>query len=239
MVEMRNARQPEQPERETPVSEPRKLRGLKYAAIAATGLAGIGVLALVAYSYLFLDPGSKTPDISEVETSQLVARTSNGEFLDRQAEVRLDRTAARLGYRAPDFTLSSFDGRDVSLRSFRGTPVLLNFWGTWCAPCRAEMPALQSFHEQYGDRVAVVGVNWDHSINEARAFLENLGITYTNVIDRQGKAFVQYGLTALPTSFWLDERGVIMGYWNGAMDEATMIQGFQKTTDVLDDVSAR
>ena len=217
--------------------EPRRLRALKYLAIAATALAGVGILALVAYAYFFLDEGSRTPDISEVDTSEMVARVSNGEFLDAQADVRPDRTAAQLGYRAPDFTLSDFEGHDVSLRSFRGTPVLLNFWGTWCAPCRAEMPALQSFHERYGDRVAIVGINWDHEISEARDFLDRLGITYTNLIDRQGKLFVQYGLTALPTSFWIDERGVIMGYWNGAMDEEDMLQGFQKTTDVLDGAS--
>jgi len=220
-------------------SEPRTLRILKYAAIGATVLAGVGVLALVAYSYFFLDPGAKTPNISEVDTSEMVARSSRGEFLDKSASVRPDQTAAQLGYRAPDFTLSDFEGHDAALSQFRGTPVLLNFWGTWCAPCRAEMPALQSFHERYGDRVAIVGINWDHEISEAREFLDNLGITYTNLIDRQGKMFVQYGLTALPTSFWIDERGVIMGYWNGAMDEETMLQGFQKTTDVLDGVSLR
>jgi len=190
----------------------------------------------VAYAYFALDPGAKTPEIAEVDTSQMVARSSHGEFLDKRAEVRADQTAAKLGYRAPEISLSDFAGRDVSLSQYRGTPVLLNFWGTWCAPCRAEMPALQSFHERYGDRVAIVGINWDHSVAEAREFLERLDISYTNLIDRQGKAFVQYGLTALPTSFWIDERGVIMGYWNGAMDESTILQGFQKTTDVLDDV---
>ena len=219
-----------------PRSEPRKLRALKYAAIGATVLAGVGVLVLVAYAYFVLDPGAKTPEVSEVDTSEMVARSSQGQFLDKQAEVRPDQTATKLGYRAPDFTLSDFKGRDVKLSQYRGTPVLLNFWATWCAPCKAEMPALQNFHEQHGDRVAILGVNWDHELADARAFLENQGITYTNLIDRQGKIFVRYGLTALPTSFWIDERGVIMGYWNGAMDEETMLEGFQKTTDVLDDV---
>lgn len=219
-------------------TEPRKLRTLKYAAIAATALAGVGILALVAYAYFALEPGAKRPEIAEIDTSQMVARSNNGEFLDQEASVRADQTAAELGHRAPNIALSDFKGNDVSLRQFRGTPVLLNFWGTWCAPCRAEMPALQNFHEQYGDRVAVVGINWDHSISEARSFMDRLGITYPNLIDRQGKAFVQYGLTALPTSFWIDERGVIMGYWNGAMDEETMLQGFQKTTDALDEVSS-
>lgn len=215
-------------------SEPRKLGILKYAALAAVTLIGMGVLAFVAYAYLAMDGGSRTPDISEVDTSEMVARADNGEFLDAQAEVHPDQTAAQLGYLAPDFTLSDFDGHDVALSQFRGTPVLLNFWGTWCAPCRAEMPALQNFHEQYGDRVAIVGINWDHEVSDARQFLDSLGITYTNLIDAQGKMFVQYGLTALPTSFWIDERGVIMGYWNGAMDEEDMLRGFQKTTDVLD-----
>lgn len=229
---------PEAP-RPDPQTDPGKLRTLKYAAIAATVLAGVGLLALVAYSYFFLDEGSRTPDISEVDTSEMVARTSNGEFLGAQADVRPDQTAARLGFRAPDFTLSDFEGHDVALSQFRGTPVLLNFWATWCPPCKAEMPALQNFYEQYGDRVAVVGVNWDHSLDDARQFLENQGITYPNLIDRQGKVFVKYGLTGLPTSFWLDERGVIMGVWKGAMDEATMLQGFQRTTDVLDEGSSR
>lgn len=211
-----------------------KINLAKYGALGLVIVTGAAILGLVIYSYFEYDSGSYLPPISEVATSELVTRTSRGEYLDKRAEAHPEIEAPELGYRAPDLVLSDFEGHDVRLSRYRGTPVLLNFWATWCPPCRAEMPDLQAFHERYGGRIVVLGVNWNDDLSDARAFLEEYGVTYPNLIDRQGKAFVKYRLTGLPTSFWIDEQGVIRGVWYGAMTTATMVQGFERTTRALD-----
>jgi cytochrome c biogenesis protein CcmG/thiol:disulfide interchange protein DsbE len=207
---------------------------IKYTAIALVVLLGLAILGLVTYSYLFVESAKRFPDIKEVVTSDLIAKTSRGAFLDKQAQVRADITAPQLGYLAPDFELLDFEGRAVRLSDFRGKPVLLNFWATWCPPCRKEMPDLERFHEQYGDKIAVLGINWNDPPAEALEFLKSYEVTYPNAVDRDGKVFVGYQLVALPTSFWIDEAGVIRGYWLGPMSTDTMVQGFQKTTHALE-----
>lgn len=207
---------------------------LKYGIISLVVLMGLTILGLVTYSYFFVASGQRVPAIKEVVTSDLIARTSRGAFLDKQAEVQTNMSAPQLGYLAPDFELSDVEGKIVRLSELRGKPVLLNFWATWCPPCRKEMPDLQRFHEQYGDKTVVLGINWNDEEQAAAEFLKSYGVTYKNMIDRDGKVFVSYRLTAIPTSFWIDEAGVIRGYWLGPMSIETMVQGFQKTTHALE-----
>jgi len=99
------------------------------------------------------------------------------------------------------------------------------------------MPDLQAFHEQYGDKITLVGINYSDTPEKAIALLENENITYTNLVDERGKVFVDYQLVKLPVSFWIDERGVIMGVWEGAMDTEDMIRGFEVTTTIFDEES--
>lgn len=214
---------------------PTAVRATKYGALGLVMAAGLAILGLVMRSYLTAPLEPYAPPVAEVETSELVTRTSRGEFLDRRAERVGEQPAPRLGHPAPDFQLESFDGKSHSLRDFHGTPVLLNFWASWCPPCRKEMPDLQRFHEQYGARIRVLGINWDHERPKARTFLESHGITFPNLFDGEGKVFVRYRLRGLPTSFWVDASGVIRGMWRGAMSMETMVQGFRKTTEGLDE----
>lgn len=95
------------------------------------------------------------------------------------------------------------------------------------------MPDLQKFHEQYGDKVALIGVNWGEDKREVEDFLKKFGITYLNLGDASGKVFVLYRLRGLPSSFWIDEEGIIRGIWLGAMKTEDIIAGFQKTTSLL------
>jgi len=134
------------------------------------------------------------------------------------------------GFRAPDFAFEDLEGRVWRLSELKGKPVLLNFWATWCPPCRKEIPDLQAFHEQYGDRIVLLGINWGEDPEDVRAFLERYGATYTNLLDRDGLFFVKYQLTGLPTSYWIDEEGIIRGMWLGAMSLEDMVEGFRKTT---------
>lgn len=116
----------------------------------------------------------------------------------------------RPGVAAPDFTLATPAGETVTLSQFRGRPVVLNFWATWCPPCRNEMPALQSVWEQYRDQgLVVLGVNLDESAATIQAFTARVGVDFPTVIDRDLRVTERYQIIPLPTTFFIDADGVI------------------------------
>lgn len=209
---------------------------LKRLIVLGIALLGIGITGLVTYSYFFLQGDADSPGElrqrgeTATQQSQLILNFSRGRFIDASAKVHPDVVAPNLGARAPDFAFEDLKGNTVRLSDFRGQPVLLNFWATWCPPCRKEIPDLQAFHEQYGDRIKLLGINWGENVDEVKRFLARYDATYTNLMDEQGKFYVRYRLTGLPTSFWIDEEGIVRGFWLGAMDVEDMVAGFEKTT---------
>ena len=123
---------------------------------------------------------------------------------DRQVR-RIDRGS---GEQAPDFEIELVDGDTVTLSGYRGEVVLLNFWGTWCPPCRAEMPALQRTWEEYKDRgVVFLGVAIYDEKADVEKFAEAYGITYPLGVDIQGDLTVDYKVTSFPTTFLIDREG--------------------------------
>ena len=120
--------------------------------------------------------------------------------------------SARVGDPAPEYRVSTLDGDSVRLSDFRGGPVLLNFWATWCAPCRHETPFLQSIHERFRDRgLQVVGVSMDSpgSMDDIRAFLDEMDVTYEILHDARQRGMDRFSLMGLPATFVLDEEGRI------------------------------
>jgi cytochrome c biogenesis protein CcmG, thiol:disulfide interchange protein DsbE len=121
---------------------------------------------------------------------------------------RGDRTAA------PGFNLERLNGRGkLSLSSLRGKVVVLNFWASWCGPCKKEAPLLQDAFERYRDRgVAFVGVDTNDYSGSAKKFLKRYDVTYPNVRDLSGRVLVKYGGLPLPRTFVLDRSGYVNGY---------------------------
>ncbi len=120
--------------------------------------------------------------------------------------------APRQGFLAPDFTLKTVQGEVVSLRELRGQVVVLNFWASWCLPCRAEMPILQRIAEEYASQgVVVLGVNSTAQDipGDVTAFLERHGITFPIVLDLEGKVTRLYEIHSFPTTFFVGPDGVI------------------------------
>ncbi len=130
-------------------------------------------------------------------------------------------TAPEVGKLAPDFQLSALDGGSVSLSDFRGRPVLINFWASWCGPCRYEMPFLQRIHEeQAANGLVVLGVNLGESPDEVREFMGEFGLTFPTLLDSRQDVALTYNVRGIPTTLLIDEDGVIRDRKVGAF--ATM-----------------
>ena len=121
---------------------------------------------------------------------------------------------------APDFVLETYAGERLQLSNLRGNVVVLNFWASWCPPCRVEAPVLARAATDYADQgVSVIGIGvWDQA-DQAVEFLAELGIAYPNAEDTTRLIPVEYGVTGLPETFIVDRRGVLRGHWIGPLTD--------------------
>ena len=120
---------------------------------------------------------------------------------------------------AADFTLYDINGKEINLSSILAEkPVLLDFWATWCPPCRRGASHVQEFHEKYKDKVAVIGININESRGTVSGFMERLGLTYTMVID-SGEVAREYGVVAIPSIVLIDKDRKIV-YFGHSVHEA-------------------
>jgi thiol-disulfide isomerase/thioredoxin len=119
----------------------------------------------------------------------------------------LNSPSPEIGATAPDFTLQDMQGKDVNLRDLREQIVLLNFWATWCGPCREEMPLLE---ERYnGGGFALLAINFDESQELVQGYMNELGVDIPVLLDPGGKVQELYRVRGYPTSFFVDRDGVI------------------------------
>ena len=131
---------------------------------------------------------------------------------------------------APDFTLTDQYGEPHTLSDYQGQTVFLNFWATWCGPCKMEMPDIQALYEEWDENagdlvvlgVAGPGIGREGSAEDIAAFLEENGYTYPVVMDDTGTLFYQYGISAYPTTFMIDPEGNVFGYVQGAVSREIM-----------------
>lgn len=132
----------------------------------------------------------------------------------------------REGFVAPDFTLEGIDGETLTLSDLRGSVVVINFWASWCPPCRAEMPALQEVYENTREReLEILAVNTTYQDNEADAvaLVDEMGLDFTILLERTGEMARLYQLRAMPSTFFIDREGIIRKViLGGPMSEATL-----------------
>lgn len=119
----------------------------------------------------------------------------------------------KIGGPAPNFSLRRLEGAGtLDLKSLRGHPVVLNFWASWCGPCKAESAQLQRTYLQYRSQgVIFLGVDYHDIASDARSFIDHHGITYPNVQDGSGKIGERYGITGVPETYFVDRRGRLVG----------------------------
>jgi peroxiredoxin len=129
----------------------------------------------------------------------------------------------KVGAKAPDFELKTLAGDTVKLSDLKGKKVMLNFWATWCPPCKAEMPAMEEFHKEAGDEVVILAVNNDPHL-DVKAFLDENGITFPIPLDEEDKVNETYQVLSIPTTYFIDTKGNIGNKYIGAMNLDAMKQ---------------
>jgi len=126
---------------------------------------------------------------------------------------------------APDFEVTTFTGEPLQLSTLRGQVVILNFWASWCPPCRDETPLLEAAQDNLGDDVALVGMDiWDAE-GAARDFLEQYGVTYAVGHDDSGEVAVDYGVSGVPETFVIDAEGQIVARFPGEVKSLDQLRG--------------
>lgn len=123
---------------------------------------------------------------------------------------------------APDFTLETLEGTVIRLSELRERKVILNFWASWCAPCRAEMPDFERIYQEYQDHVMIVGINIQEDRQTIERFLQEVPVSYPIALDPHGTAVRAYKVIAQPATFWIDERGHIVERKFGAYTRAEL-----------------
>ena len=129
------------------------------------------------------------------------------------------------GKAVPDFTAPLLVGDgEMTMSDLEGKPVVLNFWASWCAPCKDEAPILQAAHERYGDRITFLGIDIRDARSDALEFVQEYGLTYPSVRDEGMHVYADYGLTGQPETFFIDADGILVEHVPGPVDEESLFQ---------------
>lgn len=169
--------------------------------------------ALAAYNYLG----------AGVDADNL-AQTQDNSTTQTQGDDEKNETSF-----APDFTVTTASGETVKLSDFRGKPVIVNFWASWCGPCKREMPDFQQAYENYGEDIDFLMVNMTDNNREtvevAREFIEGEGYTFPVYYDTSMEAAMVYGVTSIPQTYFITADGKIGAYAQSMLNMATIEKG--------------
>lgn len=180
-----------------------------HTVIAVVGLLlGTGLVAAL----MFAEPGNTAPNtISAIEAATPTASS-----------------------KAPDFKLQTIDGKQLRLSDYKGKAVILNFWATWCPPCRAEIPDMIELQKKYSSKkFSFIGVVVNDDVEKVQRFVKEKGINYPVAMGDDATAsaygqFIEGGMRGIPTSFVINAKGEILGYFVGGQEKATFEEAIQK-----------
>jgi peroxiredoxin len=132
------------------------------------------------------------------------------------------------GKAAPDFRLADLDGRPHRLENYRGKVVVLDFWASWCAPCRKELPAIEKLHLQYGSKDLVILAVNSESHKVASSFIKKYGYTFTVLTDVEGSVFDDYAVSSIPVTIVVDKEGLISAHFIGYQGEEELLAAIRR-----------
>lgn len=134
-----------------------------------------------------------------------------------------------VGSPAPDFSLANLKGQSITLSELKGKPVLINFWATWCGPCRVEMPAIQTAFEAHkGEGFTVLAVDADEPLADVEKFFSDLNLTFEALLDPDLVVNDQYRIMAYPSSFFVGRDGAIAAFQIGSMTDSQLADNLAK-----------
>lgn len=189
-------------------------------------VAVVVAVALFAGAFVLYNQLKDTVQLSTLgETAEMSSGMSSGTSSGTES----DSASSQSQTQAPDFTVTDAQGNEVSLSSYFGKPIVLNFWASWCGPCKSEMPDFEEAYQTYGDEIHFVMVNMTDGSREtqeaASSFVQQQGFTFPVLYDTQMNAATTYSVWSLPTTYFIDEEGYLVAQGRGALDRETLEKG--------------
>lgn len=203
----------------------------------------IGGIILILVGLFMVYIGVTNNTVGDMTTQEV----ENVEFVDSNVSEETDETDNVDDTELQDivdFTLVDQNGVEHTLSEYKGKIVFLNFWATWCGPCRSEMPDIQELYEEYGENTGdvvflgvanpknaenIISQNQEGTVSEITEFLSENGYTYPTVMDLTGSVFYNYGIQSFPTTFMITEDGKVFGYISGALSKDMMLDIINQT----------
>lgn len=160
-------------------------------------------------------------------TGCTLANTSNPTTIPET----VPETSTDESFAAPDFTVYDLDGNSYKLSDFLGKPVVLNFWASWCGPCKAEMPDFEDAYKEYQDEIHFLMVNLTDGTGEtlesASSFIAGQGYTFPVYYDTTSSAAYTYGISSIPTTIFIDKQGNLVTYGQGMLSADLLAKGIE------------
>ncbi|PAV28690.1 alkyl hydroperoxide reductase [Virgibacillus profundi] len=192
----------------------------------------VGMLGWAVYDLILQSNNSAAPDneVSEQEESSFVSSQGNETVVNEKSETATQAAVGlNVGDMAPDFQLQTLAGETTKLSDYLGQRVMVNFWATWCPPCRAEMPDMEKFHQ--AKDVVILAVNLtetEPNTQQVQNFVNEFNLTFPILLDEEIEVATSYGIRPIPTSFMIDSNGIIQYKALGALNYDLMVQEFEK-----------
>lgn len=193
-------------------------------ALLITLIVFLAVLGVAAALYPKLSAGMQTQQLAPAPT----AATAPTEPAVQPTEEAPEQTAEPEPVAAPDFTVLDMDGNEVKFSDYLGKPIVLNFWAHWCGPCQSEMPEFNAAWETLEGEVTFLMVHVGAAVEDGKQKVAEGGYTFPVVFDTESQAASIYGITAFPTTFFIDKDGYLQGWYMGAMDAELLQIGLDR-----------
>ena len=182
------------------------------------------VLGIAAALYPKLSAGMQTQQIATMPAATAEPTQAQTEVTEAATEAATEPTEPE-PIPAPDFAVQDWDGNEVHFSDYLGKPIVLNFWAHWCGPCQMEMPEFNAAYERLGGEVTFLMVHEGAAVDDGKEKVTEGGYSFPVVFDVDSSAGNMYGITAFPTTFFIDKDGNLQAYYMGAMDAELLQQG--------------